>query len=480
MTKHFTFKNGRFMLSEGMEYNVACLDNKAKYLTGGKRYIGKLDKTGKFRVKDDAGKMSAFSTMHFDCLGAVEGAVLPSAMVDDDVDKAKLERDLAETIGVIEATTGEKVSDVIREELKKEILGGRIPSIGDLKDAIKEVKALKSIEPKKEEVRAMPKKSPHTPVTPTKAKRTLRDYLEEQGVKPSLIDQMNAYRVEHNVDEAVNNRQPILKQDMLYRGDKVLNQAIAALLKGHNILLEGEKATGKNVLAMNLAWFFGRPMWDISCHSHIDAPSLIGSDTLKNGNVVFKPGAIHEVGTYGGFGVIDEINMARSEAVAVLHSVLDSRRVIDVSGYEKTELHECTRFIGTMNYGYVGTKELNEALVSRFDVIHVPALEVKELTELLHASFKHIAKSTIGLFVKIFNDLRIKAKNGEISTRSVDLRGIKNAIELCDIGLKPFDALESCIINKAFEEYERNVVRDTCATIIHPTTESLDGLVRIS
>lgn len=49
------------------------------------------------------------------------------------------------------------------------------------------------------------------------------------------------------------------------------------------------------------------------------------------------------------------------------------RRSIDVPGYDKIDLHPAARFIGTMNYGYAGTKELNEALVSRFLVIDMPA-----------------------------------------------------------------------------------------------------------
>ena len=55
----------------------------------------------------------------------------------------------------------------------------------------------------------------------------------------------------------------------------------------------------------------------------------------------------------------------QSEALAVLHGTLDFRRSIDVPGYERIDLHPATRFIATMNYGYAGTKELNEALVSR-------------------------------------------------------------------------------------------------------------------
>ena len=60
--------------------------------------------------------------------------------------------------------------------------------------------------------------------------------------------------------------------------------------------------------------------------------------------------------------------------MAVLHATLDFRRTIDVPGYERIELHPATRFIATMNYGYSGTKELNEALVSRFAVIQMPMI----------------------------------------------------------------------------------------------------------
>lgn len=53
------------------------------------------------------------------------------------------------------------------------------------------------------------------------------------------------------------------------------------MLCGENLLLAGPKATGKNVLAENLAALFGRPVWDISMHINVDAASLIGTDTLK-------------------------------------------------------------------------------------------------------------------------------------------------------------------------------------------------------
>ena len=46
---------------------------------------------------------------------------------------------------------------------------------------------------------------------------------------------------------------------------------------------------------------------------------------------------------YGGFGVLDEINMAKNEALAVLHAALDFRRAIDVPGYARMEVHPAAR-----------------------------------------------------------------------------------------------------------------------------------------
>ena len=50
--------------------------------------------------------------------------------------------------------------------------------------------------------------------------------------------------------------------------------------------------------------------------------------------------------------MLDEVNMAKNEALAVLHATLDFRRVIDVPRLPAHPLDPAARFIGTMNYGY--------------------------------------------------------------------------------------------------------------------------------
>ena len=178
---------------------------------------------------------------------------------------------------------------------------------------------------------------------------TLMENLRQEGVSPDLLLAVNEYRTTHPLPEALAPRVP--QSAFTYYGKDVWEQALAALLCGENLLLAGGKATGKNVLAENLATAFGRPAWDISFHVNMDAASLIGMDTFEGGAVKFRPGPVYRCAQCGGFGVLDEINMAKNEALAVLHAVLDFRRAIDVPGYERIPLAEETRFIATMNYG---------------------------------------------------------------------------------------------------------------------------------
>ena len=183
------------------------------------------------------------------------------------------------------------------------------------------------------------------------------DFLQKEKIDPALLAGIRAFREKYPVSEALTARVP--KPRYHYYGKEVWQAAIAALLCGENLLLAGSKATGKNVLAENLAMAFYRPAWDVSFHVNMDAASLIGMDTFVNGQVQFRPGPVYLSAQNGGFAVLDEINMAKNEALAVLHATLDFRRAIDVPGYQRIEVHPAARFIGTMNYGYAGTRELN-------------------------------------------------------------------------------------------------------------------------
>lgn len=292
----------------------------------------------------------------------------------------------------------------------------------------------------------------------------IEDVLREQKVDEGLIADLLTYRNKYDVDDKVKER--IIEPAIPFYGKEILEMAISALLQGENLLLSGAKATGKNVLCENLAYLFGRPTYNISFHVNTDSSSLIGTDTFRNNEVVLRKGPVYQCADYGGFGIFDEINMAKNDAVSVLHATLDYRRMIDVPGYDKINLHPAARFIGTMNYGYAGTRELNEALVSRFMVIDMPALSEETLHFLLGKMFPAMKTTAREQFVGLFIDLQTKAFNGEISTKPLDLRGMISALRTIRAGLSPVNAIRMGLSNKSFDVFEREIVDDVVMTRI--------------
>ena len=291
-------------------------------------------------------------------------------------------------------------------------------------------------------------------------------------LKESLQKRVEEFKKTYPVEEQAKSR--ITRPSMAFYGTEILNRAVTALLEGENLVLCGDKATGKNVLAENLAWIFGRPVYDISFHVNTDSSSLIGTDTFVDNEVKLREGPIYQCARWGGFGILDEINMAKSDAVSVLHQVLDFRRTLDVPGYDRISLHPAARFIATMNYGYAGTKELNEALVSRFMVIHMPSLTMERMYQILENLFPGIRREAREQFAGLFLDLQLKAQNGEISTKAVDMRGLIGALRLVRGGLTPLEAIDMGITNKTFDTFERELIGDLVMTRIPGTWDRGD------
>ena len=294
----------------------------------------------------------------------------------------------------------------------------------------------------------------------------LLQFLKDEGIDAQILAGVEAYRAEFPVADAdLADRVPA--PEYIYYGKEVWEKALAALLAGENLLLTGPKATGKNVLAENLAYVFGRPAWNVSFHISTEASFLIGADTYDGDKVIFRPGPIYLTAEHGGFVVLDEINMARNEALAVLHSALDFRQIIDVPGYRKVKVHPAARFIATMNYGYAGTRDLNAALASRFAVLNMPIVSEEDLKKLIVSRFPKIQPAICEQFMKLFYELEKKAAHADISDRAVDLRGLLDALRLIEKGISSGAALDMCIVNKTFDPFEQNLVRDVVNARIH-------------
>ena len=292
------------------------------------------------------------------------------------------------------------------------------------------------------------------------------DFLREEGIDPRVIQGIGEFRRRYAPSGDAPSR-----PRYYYYGKKVWEQAAQALLAGENLLLAGAKATGKNVLAENLAAAFGRPVCNISLHINADATTMLGTDTFRDGEVTFRPGPVTEAAEGGGFCVLDEINMARNEALAVLHSVLDFRRSIRIPGYRQVGIHGAARFIATMNYGYAGTRELNEALSSRFMILTMPEIAGEDLSRMLQKEFPSLRPEYVRQFTALFLDIRDKCRSGELTEKVLDLRGLLGAVRMMAGGLAPIDALNMGITYKTPDTYEQSLVQDIISSRISGKTD---------
>lgn len=294
------------------------------------------------------------------------------------------------------------------------------------------------------------------------------EYFKAIGVEGKSLEGLMEYR--RTAPKSTSER--LLGTDKIrYYKDNhgIVKKSIIALVQGKHVLYEGVKGTGKNTLINMLSYVFGRPLYTYSFNKHADIDSIVGQDTLKNGTVEFRPHQLTEAlnDKSGAWFVADEINMARGDVLAFLHQLLDERGEIEIPNYGKIEKNPHFRFIGTMNYGYMGTQELNEAFTDRFEVIHIPPMTETELTEFLREEYEELSLRGSRLLGKMYSDIHKLAVSGEISSRAVSIRGIKSAVEhILQYDLDWKDAFDMGFICKAFDEYERTKIYDAIYTLI--------------
>ena len=132
-----------------------------------------------------------------------------------------------------------------------------------------------------------------------------------------------------------------------------------------------------------------------------------------------------------------------------------------------------------MNYGYAGTRELNEALASRFMVLNMPIISEENLQKLLLTQHPDLKKEYAEQLSGLFQDIERKCDSSEISTKALDLRGLLAAVSLVENGLTLGQALELSIVNKSFDAFERQLVSDLIAARISGSLTARD-LFRLS
>ena len=157
--------------------------------------------------------------------------------------------------------------------------------------------------------------------------------------------------------------------------------------------LAGPAGTGKSTLAIGLAQYCGAPLLrfngepgtsrDDMMGIYMENPEYDGVNHTQR--FQFNPGPIYEAAKKGYMVLLDEVNFITPESLSILNPLLDDTEYYSFSGITFKK-HPNFALITTMNPGYKGTTELNDALKSRFTNVAVGRLKKAEFISWMKSS----------------------------------------------------------------------------------------------
>ncbi|HBG8471516.1 TPA: AAA family ATPase [Clostridioides difficile] len=292
----------------------------------------------------------------------------------------------------------------------------------------------------------------------------IEDYLLNNNFKIALIQKI--FSTYKKYGKNVSHRIP--KENPNYQDNSNnLKIGCSAIRNKCHILCSGEKGTGKNIFVETMAWIFQRPLYSISISKETDKFDLLGSKSVdtkvdENGisksTIVFEPEVLLEAMEQGGIINVDEINFADPGVTALLHSITDHRQSIEVPGYKQVRAEENFIVIGTMNVGYEGTSDLNEALTDRF--VDILFESNNSIYSILKDSCPCVKQSDLLIADKVYSKLidLIKGIDVELDESCMSIRGFIHAVKMSEDLESIKEALIVGVANKVRDtEYRENI-----------------------
>ena len=190
------------------------------------------------------------------------------------------------------------------------------------------------------------------------------------------------------------------------------------------LLLHGPAGTGKTMSCKLICRETGLPVMEtINCTESLDE-FVLGKFLPDGDKIVFRESYVTKAIRSGGAVIFEEINFARPQHLAFLNSLLDDNGFVRLDNGEVVRRHKNFRFFATMNIGYYGTKELNQALYNRFNAIaELAELSDDAITRMLTARVPECAEHTEKL-ISVYHKLKKKISSEEldmvISPRNIE------------------------------------------------------------
>lgn len=208
--------------------------------------------------------------------------------------------------------------------------------------------------------------------------------------------------------------------------DPQLNGVVDAVVHNdaRSVLLHGPAGTGKTIACKLICQQAKLPLVaTINATENLDE-YVLGKFLPQDDRIVFQESYVTKAIREGGAVVFEEINFAKPQYLAFLNSLLDDNGFVRLDNGVVVRRHPDFRFFATMNRGYFGTKELNQALFNRFNV-------VAELAELSDQSIERMLLARVpechdflakilGVYHKIKTRLEKEELDAVLSPRNLE------------------------------------------------------------
>lgn len=191
-----------------------------------------------------------------------------------------------------------------------------------------------------------------------------------------------------------------------------------------SVLFHGPAGTGKTISCKLVSQTIGLPIMEtINCTENLDE-FVLGKYIPEGDKIYFKESYVTKAIRDGGAVVFEEINFAKPQYLAFLNSLLDDNGFVRLDNGEVVKRNPNFRFFATMNMGYYGTKDLNQALFNRFNaIIEVAALSDESIALMLKTRVPEcepVVDKILGVYHKLKKKIEAEELDVVLSPRNLE------------------------------------------------------------
>lgn len=252
--------------------------------------------------------------------------------------------------------------------------------------------------------------------------------------------------------------------DGLYYFPDFTQNVLNRVSLGTPVFLTGPSGTGKTEFVEYLAQAEGKKLHEIDFSVGTTESNIVGRLLVENGETIFYKGLLPEAMINGDWLLLDEIDFAEPEHLAILQQVLMGKPLIITQN--KSEVitpHPDFRIFATANtkgrgdetQSYTGTNVLNISFIDRFSIFEFDYTK-KEAT---------ILKDMLGddelakRFIELFKLFRKAMDQEEIINAIFSTRRLIQIAKLFKLGETFNEVVDHEIINR-FEKSEKGLIKE--------------------